>query len=208
MRHIISVLIENESGALSRVAGLFSARGDNIESLTVAPTPYLLPTGSSGTGRCVPSQGSKSLSRLERSAVLLRDHGHKKPAPVWRSDLPTERDPSEHPGESHSLNVPRSPFIGLLLRAVPPTGTEMEARPFGPDPEIATGATPEPLTRHGSGGFNLILAPPPFISLHLSGNHALAPINEVIGTIAAPGCCPVSPHPVDRSKHATACPCS
>ena len=38
MRHIISILIENESGALSRVAGLFTARGYNIESLTVAPT--------------------------------------------------------------------------------------------------------------------------------------------------------------------------
>jgi acetolactate synthase-1/3 small subunit len=37
-RHIISILLENESGALSRVAGLFSARGYNIESLTVAPT--------------------------------------------------------------------------------------------------------------------------------------------------------------------------
>ncbi|MGB4498816.1 MAG: acetolactate synthase small subunit [Methylococcaceae bacterium] len=38
MRHIIAILIENEAGALSRVAGLFSARGYNIESLTVAPT--------------------------------------------------------------------------------------------------------------------------------------------------------------------------
>ena len=38
MRHIISILIENESGALSRVAGLFSARNYNIESLTVAAT--------------------------------------------------------------------------------------------------------------------------------------------------------------------------
>jgi acetolactate synthase-1/3 small subunit len=38
MKHIISLLLENESGALSRVAGLFSARGYNIESLTVAPT--------------------------------------------------------------------------------------------------------------------------------------------------------------------------
>jgi hypothetical protein len=38
MRHIISILIENEAGALSRVAGLFSARAYNIESLTVAPT--------------------------------------------------------------------------------------------------------------------------------------------------------------------------
>lgn len=38
MRHIISVLLENEPGALSRVIGLFSARGYNIETLTVAPT--------------------------------------------------------------------------------------------------------------------------------------------------------------------------
>ena len=38
MRHVISLLIENESGALSRVSGLSSARGYNIESLTVAPT--------------------------------------------------------------------------------------------------------------------------------------------------------------------------
>jgi len=38
MKHIISVLMENEPGALSRVVGLFSARGYNIETLTVAPT--------------------------------------------------------------------------------------------------------------------------------------------------------------------------
>ncbi|MCH9705048.1 MAG: acetolactate synthase small subunit [Proteobacteria bacterium] len=38
MRRILSILIENQPGALSRVANLFSARGYNIESLTVAPT--------------------------------------------------------------------------------------------------------------------------------------------------------------------------
>lgn len=37
MRHVISVLVENEAGVLSRVVGLFSARGFNIETLTVAP---------------------------------------------------------------------------------------------------------------------------------------------------------------------------
>ncbi|MBF0284281.1 MAG: acetolactate synthase small subunit [Magnetococcales bacterium] len=37
MKHIISVLVDNEAGVLSRVAGLFSARGFNIETLTVAP---------------------------------------------------------------------------------------------------------------------------------------------------------------------------
>ena len=38
MRHILSLLLENEAGALSRVSGLFSARAFNIESLTVAAT--------------------------------------------------------------------------------------------------------------------------------------------------------------------------
>ena len=38
MRHIISILLQNEAGALTRVAGLFSTRGYNIESLSVAPT--------------------------------------------------------------------------------------------------------------------------------------------------------------------------
>lgn len=38
MRHTLSILMENESGSLSRVAGLFSARGYNIESLNVAVT--------------------------------------------------------------------------------------------------------------------------------------------------------------------------
>ena len=38
MRHIIAILLQNEAGALTRVAGLFSTRGYNIESLAVAPT--------------------------------------------------------------------------------------------------------------------------------------------------------------------------
>ena len=55
MKHIISVLLENEPGALSRVVGLFSARGYNIESLTVAPTEDVslsrMPICSSGSPR-------------------------------------------------------------------------------------------------------------------------------------------------------------
>lgn len=67
MRHVISVLLENESGALSRVAGLFSARGYNIESLTVAPThdPTLsrMTIVTVGTERVV-EQITKQLNKL------------------------------------------------------------------------------------------------------------------------------------------------
>ena len=38
MRHIISIVLQNEAGALTRVSNLFSSRGYNIESLNVAPT--------------------------------------------------------------------------------------------------------------------------------------------------------------------------
>src|SRR5512144_1689958 len=67
MRHIISMLLENESGALSRVAGLFSARGYNIESLTVAPTEdetlSRLPLVTSGSVDVI-EQITKQLNKL------------------------------------------------------------------------------------------------------------------------------------------------
>ncbi|MCP5247529.1 MAG: acetolactate synthase small subunit [Candidatus Accumulibacter sp.] len=67
MRHIISILLENEAGALSRVAGLFSARGYNIETLTVAPTEDIslsrLTIVTSGTDAVV-EQITKQLNKL------------------------------------------------------------------------------------------------------------------------------------------------
>ncbi|MFM9881713.1 MAG: acetolactate synthase small subunit [Burkholderiales bacterium] len=74
MRHIISVLLENEAGALSRVAGLFSARAYNIESLTVAPTEdaslsrmTIVTTGSSD----VIEQITKQLNKLIEVVKLV-----------------------------------------------------------------------------------------------------------------------------------------
>ncbi len=67
MKHIISILLENEPGALSRVVGLFSARAYNIETLTVAPTAdpslsrmTLVTTGSED----IVEQMTKHLNRL------------------------------------------------------------------------------------------------------------------------------------------------
>ena len=81
MRHIISILLENEAGALSRVAGLFSARGYNIESLTVAPTED--PTMSRMTivtrgSDAVIEQISKQLNKLIEVVAMqdLSDGNH------------------------------------------------------------------------------------------------------------------------------------
>lgn len=74
MRHIISLLMENEAGALSRVSGLFSARGYNIESLTVAPTED--PTMSrmtivtSGSDEVI-EQINKQLNKLVEVVVVM-----------------------------------------------------------------------------------------------------------------------------------------
>lgn len=81
MRHIISVLIENEAGALSRVVGLFSARSYNIEALTVAPTEdtslsrmTIVTTGSDA----ILEQITKHLNRLVEvvKVVDLSDGAH------------------------------------------------------------------------------------------------------------------------------------
>lgn len=81
MRHIISILLENESGALSRVSGLFSARGYNIESLTVATTdnPSLsrMTVVSRGSNEVI-DQITKQLNKLV-DVVMLQDltgHAH------------------------------------------------------------------------------------------------------------------------------------
>jgi acetolactate synthase-1/3 small subunit len=74
MRHIISLLLENEAGALSRVAGLFSARGYNIESLSVAPTddPSLsrMTIVTTGTDEII-EQITKQLNKLIEVVKLI-----------------------------------------------------------------------------------------------------------------------------------------
>ena len=80
-KHIISLLLENESGALSRVAGLFSARAYNIESLSVAPTDdetlSRMTIVTSGTEEIV-EQIQKQLNKLIDVVKLvdLTESGH------------------------------------------------------------------------------------------------------------------------------------
>ncbi len=81
MRHIISILLQNEAGALARVAGMFSARGYNIESLTVAPTNdptvsrlTLVSTGSDAVIDQIIKQSRKLVDVVEIVDLTSLDH--------------------------------------------------------------------------------------------------------------------------------------
>ena len=81
MKHIISLLLENEAGALSRVAGLFSARAFNIESLSVAPTEdstisrlTLVTTGSDAIVEQITKQLNKLVDVIK--VVDLNEYEH------------------------------------------------------------------------------------------------------------------------------------
>jgi acetolactate synthase I/III small subunit len=81
MRHIISILLQNEAGALARVAGMFSARGYNIESLTVAPTHddtvsrlTLVTTGSDAVIDQIIKQSRKLIDVVEITDLTSREH--------------------------------------------------------------------------------------------------------------------------------------
>jgi len=81
MRHIISILMQNEAGALARVAALFSSRGYNIESLSVAPTEdsqlsrlTLVTTGSDGVIEQINRQLLKLVDVVNTADMTQDDH--------------------------------------------------------------------------------------------------------------------------------------
>ncbi|MGB5201850.1 MAG: acetolactate synthase small subunit, partial [Sedimenticolaceae bacterium] len=138
MRHIISVLMENEAGALSRVAGLFSARGYNIESLTVAPTEdptlsrmTLVTTGDEAIIEQITKQLNKLIdvvklvdlsegAHIERELMMIKVRADqamrdelKRLADIFRGNVIDVTDVSytiEMTGEGHKLDA----FIRVL----------------------------------------------------------------------------------------------
>ncbi len=81
MRHIISILLENEAGALSRVAGLFSARSYNIESLSVGPSEdesasrmTIVTSGNDSVIEQVVKQLDKLIDVIEVSEITSAEH--------------------------------------------------------------------------------------------------------------------------------------
>lgn len=124
MRHIISILLVNESGALSRVAGLFSARGYNIESLTVATTQdptvsrlTMVTTGSDDVIDQINKQLAKlvdvvDLSDLTQGAHIEREIGLLK-LKVDASDLDSLVDEARILGGQLLDDTPESVMIEL-----------------------------------------------------------------------------------------------
>lgn len=81
MRHIISILLQNEAGALARVSGMFSTRGYNIDSLSVAPTHdpavsrlTLVTNGSDAVIDQIVQQTRKLVDVVEISDLASSDH--------------------------------------------------------------------------------------------------------------------------------------
>ena len=81
MRHIVSILLQNEAGALARVAALFSTRGYNIESLNVAPTEHpeisrltLVTTGSDEVIDQINKQLLKLVDVVNTADMTMDDH--------------------------------------------------------------------------------------------------------------------------------------
>jgi len=81
MRHIISILMQNEAGALARVAALFSSRGYNIESLSVAPTDKseisrltLVTRGSNEVIEQISNQLLKLVDVVNTADMTMDDH--------------------------------------------------------------------------------------------------------------------------------------
>ena len=81
MRHIISILMANEAGALARVAALFSSRGYNIESLNVAPTDHpevsrltLVTRGSDQVIEQINNQLLKLVDVVNTADMTMDDH--------------------------------------------------------------------------------------------------------------------------------------
>ena len=101
MRHTISILLENEAGALSRVAGLFSARGYNIESLTVAPTEEpsvsrmtLVTRGSKDVIEQITKQLNKLIEVIKLNDLTVGKHIERE-LMMAKINVPTPKDKDE-----------------------------------------------------------------------------------------------------------------
>ncbi len=112
MRHVISILLQNEAGALARVASLFSTRGYNIESLSVAPTEdqqlsrlTLVSIGSDHVINQITQQLFKIVDVVNIADMTLGDHIERELLLIKLAVHPDGLDSVKSLAEQHDVRV-------------------------------------------------------------------------------------------------------
>ena len=125
MRHIISVLLENESGALSRVSGLFSARSFNIESLSVAPSEdkttsrmTIVTSGNDSVIEQIVKQLDKLIDVIEVSEITSNEHIEREIAFVKINVNSIEKSMMEKISKNEFLKIHKTENNEIILECV------------------------------------------------------------------------------------------
>ena len=125
MRHIISVLLENESGALSRVSGLFSARSFNIESLSVAPSEdkttsrmTIVTSGNDSVIEQIVKQLDKLIDVIEVSEITSNEHIEREIAFVKINVNSIEKAMMEKISKNEFLKIHKTKNNEIILECV------------------------------------------------------------------------------------------
>ena len=125
MRHIISVLLENESGALSRVSGLFSARSFNIESLSVAPSEdkttsrmTIVTSGNDSVIEQIVKQLDKLIDVIEVSEITSNEHIEREIAFVKINVNSIEKSMMEKISKNEFLKIHKTNNNEIIIECV------------------------------------------------------------------------------------------
>ena len=125
MRHIISVLLENESGALSRVAGLFSARSFNIESLSVAPSEdettsrmTIVTSGNDSVIEQIVKQLDKLIDVIDVSEITSNEHLEREIAFVKINVNSIEKSMMEKISKNEFLKIHKTNNNEIIIECV------------------------------------------------------------------------------------------
>ena len=125
MRHIISVLLENESGALSRVSGLFSARSYNIESLSVAPSEdestsrmTIVTSGNENIIEQIVKQLDKLLDVIEVSEITSKEHVEREIAFVKIKESSIEKSMMDKISKNEFLKIHKTNNNEIIIECV------------------------------------------------------------------------------------------
>ena len=128
MRHAISVLLQNEVGALTRMTGMFSSRGYNIDSLNVAPTDdptvsrvTIVVSGSDAAIGQLNSQLAKLVDVVNIHDMTLGDHFERELAIVKiKLRLTGMRMPSSYSRKRSTSRVSTTPRFWIMRRSAAP----------------------------------------------------------------------------------------